>query len=305
MADIFGMASADASTEEAKAEGANIWVAASDGDAARVFELIASGVSVNAQDEFGYSPIHAVVGYGHTSMLRRLLDAGADPMLRDSDGDTPLHACEFIASAQVLLDAGADLTAVNHNGQTVCAMCCTLHALLSRASRHVCLRVCVRVCVCVCVCLCLGLCLCLRVCACVCVSVCLCLCVPLGPQPLDVAMADEDRIVMQKFLQRKMGITVIEAQPAGDDDSGDDAKDGADGDGSGEAEPPQSSSSPAGAGAEAGSGTGAGCRSDGDVAATASDAAAAGGSTNVGSSDATGATDVATDAAAEEASQAQ
>lgn len=235
------MASADASTEEAKAEGANIWVAASDGDAARVFELIASGVSVNAQDEFGYSPIHAVVGYGHTSMLRRLLDAGADPMLRDSDGDTPLHACEFIASAQVLLDAGADLTAVNHNGQT----------------------------------------------------------------PLDVAMADEDRIVMQKFLQRKMGITVIEAQPAGDDDSGDDAKDGADGDGSGEAEPPQSSSSPAGAGAEAGSGTGAGCRSDGEVAATVSDAATAGESTNVGSSDATGATDVTADAAVGEASQAQ
>ncbi len=38
-------------------EGENIWIASSDGDLARVQELVKSGVSVNAQDENGYSPM--------------------------------------------------------------------------------------------------------------------------------------------------------------------------------------------------------------------------------------------------------
>jgi hypothetical protein len=35
----------------------NIWVAASNGDTNRVKELLALGISVNAQDEYGYSPM--------------------------------------------------------------------------------------------------------------------------------------------------------------------------------------------------------------------------------------------------------
>lgn len=35
----------------------NIWIAASDGDLSRVAELLQSGASVNAQDEFGYTPL--------------------------------------------------------------------------------------------------------------------------------------------------------------------------------------------------------------------------------------------------------
>ena len=35
----------------------NIWVASSDGDLAQVKKLVESGVSVNTQDEYGYSPL--------------------------------------------------------------------------------------------------------------------------------------------------------------------------------------------------------------------------------------------------------
>jgi ankyrin repeat protein len=35
----------------------NIWVASSDGNLADVKKLISSGVDVNAQDEYGYSPL--------------------------------------------------------------------------------------------------------------------------------------------------------------------------------------------------------------------------------------------------------
>jgi ankyrin repeat protein len=47
---------AEADTEEDNSND-NIWVAASNGDIERVRFLLASGVSVNAQDEYGYSPM--------------------------------------------------------------------------------------------------------------------------------------------------------------------------------------------------------------------------------------------------------
>lgn len=43
-------------------------------------------------------------------------------MIRDSDGDTPLHACEDPACAVALLVAGADLEALNAEGWTPMAV---------------------------------------------------------------------------------------------------------------------------------------------------------------------------------------
>ena len=102
----------------ASASTDNIWIAASDGDAARVDELLRSGVSVNAQDELGYSPIHAAVSYGHRELVELLLRAGANVSLRDGDGDTALHVCEEGEVAALLVAAGADTAAPNSEGQT-------------------------------------------------------------------------------------------------------------------------------------------------------------------------------------------
>jgi hypothetical protein len=38
-------------------ERKNIWIASSDGDIERVKELLKEGVSINVQDEAGYSPL--------------------------------------------------------------------------------------------------------------------------------------------------------------------------------------------------------------------------------------------------------
>jgi hypothetical protein len=100
------------------AEGAeNIWVAASDGDLARVSELVESGgASVNAQDENGYSPIHAAVSYGQHQLLVYLLSKGADVHLKDADGDTPLLVCDDPECFEELVKHGADLSATNSEG---------------------------------------------------------------------------------------------------------------------------------------------------------------------------------------------
>ena len=96
----------------------NLWTAASDGDTVRVCQLLRTGMSVNAQDQLGYSALHAVASYGHAALAEILLREGADVTLRDSDGDTPLHVCEDPAVAELLLRHGADSSALNEARQT-------------------------------------------------------------------------------------------------------------------------------------------------------------------------------------------
>jgi len=120
MAEFASMGGAD---EQAGADEENIWIAASDGDLARVQQLLAAGESVNAQDESGYSPIHAAVSYSHIELTAFLLSAGADIHLRDADGDQPIHCCEDSAMYTFLIAHGADPTAVNAEGQTLFDKC--------------------------------------------------------------------------------------------------------------------------------------------------------------------------------------
>lgn len=100
-------------------EAANIWVASSDGDMARVKELLSEGVDVNAQDEAGYSALHGAVSYSHLVLVKYLLDHGADVHIRDEDGDTPLLVCETTEVFDALVEAGADPTKANFIGETL------------------------------------------------------------------------------------------------------------------------------------------------------------------------------------------
>ncbi|KAG9063627.1 hypothetical protein KI688_003738 [Linnemannia hyalina] len=90
-----------------------------DGDLAAVKTFInEKGVSINAQDEFGYSALHAAASYGHKELITYLLENGADVNIQDPEGDSPLFVCETVDIAEMLVKAGADAKHVNENEMT-------------------------------------------------------------------------------------------------------------------------------------------------------------------------------------------
>jgi ankyrin repeat protein len=68
------------------------------------------------------TPMHSAVSRKHADVVRILLDAGANPNVRQSAGWTPLHAAAMngdLTSVELLLAAGADPTATNEEGRSV------------------------------------------------------------------------------------------------------------------------------------------------------------------------------------------
>ncbi|KAL1924562.1 uncharacterized protein VTP21DRAFT_4216 [Calcarisporiella thermophila] len=96
----------------------NIWLAAGDGKLDRVKELLDSGIDVNAEDDFGYTPLQAAVSYNHYELVKFLIERGADVNQRDHCGDTPLYVAEEKEMAEMLLEFGADPTVKNSEGKT-------------------------------------------------------------------------------------------------------------------------------------------------------------------------------------------
>ncbi|KAH7106544.1 ankyrin [Auriculariales sp. MPI-PUGE-AT-0066] len=85
----------------------NIWVAASDGNLEAVTTFIErDAISPNAKDENTYTPMHAAASYG------------GDVNITDEDGDTPLYTVESVPVARWLIDHGADPTHRNSEGLT-------------------------------------------------------------------------------------------------------------------------------------------------------------------------------------------
>ncbi|CAE8717651.1 unnamed protein product [Polarella glacialis] len=116
--------------------GENFWTAASDGDIARVEELMAlEGFTASSKDENGYTPVMAAASYGHFDLLRLLLESdtsGTAVNACDSDGDAPLH---HVAAAEeldaellrpvigLLLQHRADPALQNSEGKTCLDLC--------------------------------------------------------------------------------------------------------------------------------------------------------------------------------------
>ncbi len=93
----------------------SITVAAALGDEERVGELLASNVDLaNDQESGGKRPLSAAAERNHVEIVKRLLDAGADPNLDEGPNCPRGHALwaaahfGFFEIARMLLEAGAD-----------------------------------------------------------------------------------------------------------------------------------------------------------------------------------------------------
>lgn len=85
--------------------------------------LLKAGAWVNepSKNKLHVTPLHSAVAAGYTEIVYRLLEAGADPNLRQQGDFTPLHAAAQngqIEMIRLLLNSGADLQAKNKDGKT-------------------------------------------------------------------------------------------------------------------------------------------------------------------------------------------
>lgn len=100
-------------------------------DTKAVKDAIAAGVDVNGRKGptmnflnvpmYVTTPLHAAVTKATTNVMALLLDAGADITIVDYDGDSVLHnavRCRIPETVQFLLSRGADINARGHYGFT-------------------------------------------------------------------------------------------------------------------------------------------------------------------------------------------
>jgi ankyrin repeat protein len=88
------------------------------GDADNVNAVIAAGVNVNENDEYGWTALQLAAAYGHTQLVNRLLANGADPNMKNTNGRTALmYAAAFghTSIVKALLTAHADTNAASHD----------------------------------------------------------------------------------------------------------------------------------------------------------------------------------------------
>lgn len=104
-----------------KAGAPDIWTAAREGNADAVSRAIESGVSLNAKDGNGMTPLMLASLYGHVEVAELLLSKEADVTATSNDGNTVLHMAAFLAYPEIvrrLLARGASPNAKNRRGET-------------------------------------------------------------------------------------------------------------------------------------------------------------------------------------------
>jgi uncharacterized protein len=83
--------------------------------------LLEAGSAVDAQNKFGWTPLHFAAEGINGEVVKRLLDAGAKVNSRDHDDSTPLNKAAFSGNREVvetLLAANPDIEALDLSGQT-------------------------------------------------------------------------------------------------------------------------------------------------------------------------------------------
>lgn len=101
-------------------------IAASIGHVPCIKELVRWGANLSAQESWGQTPLIIATLKKRVECMRTLIHLGANPEIRDHlQKQTALHiACSSgdEESVLILLDGGADVTAVNNAGQSSLGM---------------------------------------------------------------------------------------------------------------------------------------------------------------------------------------
>ncbi len=119
LAAVFALAVTSAA--EAPRVDESLFWAAFAGNAARVKELVATGVDVNARDSDGSTGLMLASGNGHREAAQALLEAKADVNLKNTNGSTGLLMALAGGHGEVaglLAGAGAALDARTNDGAT-------------------------------------------------------------------------------------------------------------------------------------------------------------------------------------------
>lgn len=104
----------------------DLWLVIREGSVVDVDASLAllkkSGGSINTRNAFGLTLLHIATWRNHVPIVRRLLEAGADPNARDGEsGWTSLHRAlhfGYLAVASVLLQEGASITSEDFKSRT-------------------------------------------------------------------------------------------------------------------------------------------------------------------------------------------
>jgi ankyrin repeat protein len=99
----------------------NIHDAARTGDVSALRAFIGAGVSVEARDEFGQTPLHVAAMCGHDPIVRTLIELEADIEVRDETNQAPLHLAAMWSRdlvVRTLIEQGADIYARDNSNRT-------------------------------------------------------------------------------------------------------------------------------------------------------------------------------------------
>ena len=98
-----------------------LYVAAYMGCKSVMKELLEHGANINLVARGGHTPLHAAAHQGHREIIDILLDKGAHINAQNGDGETPLFLAAkngHFEALKVLLEYGADLELPNKKGET-------------------------------------------------------------------------------------------------------------------------------------------------------------------------------------------
>jgi hypothetical protein len=101
---------------------ADLWSATASGDTNVMARVLAGGANPNTlHSQFGVTPLTWASLAGHKELAALLLEAGADVIGRNRDGNTPLHAAAFLGRTEIvelLVARGVDAKVRNYSGET-------------------------------------------------------------------------------------------------------------------------------------------------------------------------------------------